>query len=110
MLYFLQLFISLSLSGLEATFAYFAAATAGLDAVSLGYIFIIMGLASAAVQGSMGKLTKNMGKPLSFKQVLSCQRLGFGLISFTQDFTRRYFSLLFSVSVTVLSGQVCPYY
>src|SRR5699024_8019163 len=45
MLYFLQFFISLSLSGLEATFAYFAAEKAGLDAVTLGYIFMIMGLA-----------------------------------------------------------------
>jgi len=41
-LFYLQLFISLSLSGLEATFAYFAAEKAGIGTVGLGYIFMIM--------------------------------------------------------------------
>ena len=61
-LFLLQLLISLSLSGLEATFAYFAAEKAGLNAVSLGYIFMIMGFAGAIVQGGLvGKLTKKYG-------------------------------------------------
>src|SRR5690606_38535271 len=37
-LFFISLFITLSLSGLEATFAYFAAEKAGLGTTELGYI------------------------------------------------------------------------
>ncbi|MFD2761519.1 MFS transporter [Lentibacillus juripiscarius] len=87
MLYFLQFFISLSLSGLEATFAYFAAETAGLGAVTLGYIFMIMGLASAAVQGSMGRLTKKYGEAVIIQMGILISAIGFGLILFTQNFT-----------------------
>jgi multidrug resistance protein len=62
-LFLLQLLISLSLSGLEATFAYFAAKKAGLGAIQLGYIFMIMGFAGAMVQGGMvGRLTKKYGE------------------------------------------------
>ncbi len=87
MLYFLQFFISLSLAGLEATFAYFAAATAGLDAVTLGYIFMIMGLSSAVVQGSIGKLTKRYGEAVIIQAGILVSTIGFGLILFTRDFT-----------------------
>jgi MFS transporter, DHA1 family, multidrug resistance protein len=87
MLYFLQFFISLSLSGLEATFAYFAAKTAGMDSVSLGYAFMIMGLASAAVQGSMGTFTKKYGEAAIIQTGITVSAIGFGLILFTQNFT-----------------------
>ncbi len=86
-LYFLQLFISLSLSGLEATFAYYAAKRAGLDSVTLGYIFMIMGLASAIVQGMMGKLTKRFGEARIIQAGILISSIGFGLILFIENFT-----------------------
>lgn len=62
-LYILQWFISLSLSGLEASFAYFAAKKAGLDTIDLGYIFMIMGFGSALVQGGLvGRFSKKYGE------------------------------------------------
>lgn len=87
-LYFLQLFISLSLSGLEATFAYFAAEKAGLGAVKLGYIFMIMGLASAFVQGGMvGRMTKRFGEGFVIQLGIIVSAIGFGLILIVDSFT-----------------------
>src|SRR5699024_10306336 len=106
-LYFLQLFISLSLAGLEATFAYFAAERGGLNAVSLGYIFMIMGLASAAVQGSMGKPTKKFGEKRIIQGGITLSALGFGLILFTQNFTTAaIFLAIFGVGNGVIRPTV----
>src|SRR5699024_3472332 len=106
-LYFLQFFISLSLAGLEATFAYFAAEKAGLDAVTLGYIFMIMGLASAAVQGSMGKLTKKFGETVIIQMGIFVSAIGFGLILFTQNFsTAAIFLAIFGVGNGVIRPSV----
>lgn len=88
MLYFLQLFVSLSLSGLEATFAYFAAEKAGLGTVKLGYIFMIMGLAGAIVQGGLvGRLTKRYGEAAVIQIGIFISALGFGLILLVHNFT-----------------------
>ncbi|MGM8214827.1 MFS transporter [Bacillaceae bacterium W0354] len=107
MLYFLQFFISLSLSGLEATYAYFAAVKAGLDADSLGYIFMIMGLASAFVQGSMGKLTKKYGEATIIQIGILVSALGFGLILLTQNFiTAAIFIAIFGVGNGVIRPSV----
>lgn len=107
MLYFLQFFISLSLSGLEATFAYFAAEKAGLDAVTLGYIFMIMGLASAAVQGAMGKLTKKYGEGLIIQAGILVSAIGFALILLTQNFTTAaIFLAIFGVGNGVIRPSV----
>lgn len=107
MLYFLQFFISVSLAGLEATFAYFAAEKAGLDAVTLGYIFMIMGLASAAVQGSMGKLTKKYGETIIIQAGIVISAIGFGLILFTQNFTTAaIFLAVFGVGNGVIRPSV----
>lgn len=87
MLFFLQFFVSISLAGLEATFAYFAAVKADLDAVSLGYIFMIMGLAQAFVQGGLiGKLTKRFGEGMVIQIGIIISAVGFGLILLTKDF------------------------
>ncbi len=87
-LFFLQLFISLSLSGLEATFAYFAAEKAGIGTVGLGYIFMIMGLASAFVQGGLvGRMTKKFGEGFVIQLGIIISTLGFGLILFVHNFT-----------------------
>ncbi|MFD1607792.1 MFS transporter [Oceanobacillus luteolus] len=107
MLYFLQFFITLSLAGLEATFAYFAAVKAGLDAVSLGYIFMIMGLASAAVQGNMGKLTKKFGEIRIIEIGIIISALGFALILFTNSFvTAAIFLAIFGVGNGVIRPSV----
>ncbi|WP_080843743.1 MFS transporter [Cytobacillus gottheilii] len=87
MLFLLQLFVSLSLSGLEATFAYFAAEKAGLGTVQLGYIFMIMGLAGAIVQGGLvGRLTKKWGEGAVIQIGIVISAIGFGLILLTDSF------------------------
>lgn len=87
MLYFLQFFVSISLAGLEATFAYFAAVKANLDAVKLGYIFMIMGLAQAFVQGGLiGKMTKKFGEGFVIQTGIIISAIGFGLILLTNNF------------------------
>lgn len=87
-LFLLQLLISLSLSGLEATFAYFAAQKAGLGAIQLGYIFMIMGFAGAMVQGGMvGRLTKKFGEGTVIQGGIIVSAIGFGLILLVDSFT-----------------------
>ncbi len=104
-LYFLQFFITLSLAGLEATFAYFAAARAGLDAVTLGYIFMIMGLASAAVQGSLGPLTKKFGEAAIIQLGIVVSAIGFALILLIHDFTT---AALFLAVFGIGNGVIRP--
>lgn len=87
MLYFLQFFVSLSLSGLETTFAYFGAQKAGIDSVTLGYIFMIMGFAGAIVQGLLGKLTGKFGEGKIIQAGILVSALGFALILFVNNFT-----------------------
>lgn len=98
-LFILQLFVSLSLAGLEATYAYFAAATAGLEAVQLGYIFMIMGLAQAFVQGGLvGKLTKRFGEGFVIQLGIVVSAIGFSLILFTDNFfTAALFLTIFGI-------------
>ena len=87
-LYFLTLFVSISLSGLEATFAYFVANEAGIGTLHLGYIFMIMGFAGAIVQGGLvGRLTKiyNEGFVIQLGVVISA--IGFALILLVDSFT-----------------------
>lgn len=86
-LFILQWFVSLSLSGLEATFAYFAYERASLGTVELGYIFMIMGLAGALVQGGIvGRLTKKYGEGLVIQIGIIISALGFILILFIDSF------------------------
>jgi len=98
-LFFIQLFVTLSLAGLEATYAYFAAATAGLEAVQLGYIFMIMGLAQAFVQGGLvGKLTKRFGEGFVIQLGIFISAVGFSLILFTENFfTAALFLTIFGI-------------
>ncbi|MCL6587108.1 MAG: MFS transporter [Anoxybacillus sp.] len=86
-LYLLQWFISFSLAGLEATFAYYAAQRAGLHSTELGYIFMMMGLASAFVQGGLvGKLIRTFGEGKVIQLGIMLSALGFALILFIHDF------------------------
>jgi multidrug resistance protein len=107
-LYLLQLLISLSLSGLEATFAYFAAEKANLNAVSLGYIFMIMGFASAIVQGGLvGKLTKKYGEGIVIQGGIIVSVIGFALILLVDSFTTAaIFLTIFGIGNGVIRPSV----
>ncbi|WP_227936938.1 MFS transporter [Alkalihalobacillus deserti] len=86
-LFILQWFVSLSLAGLEATFAYFAYERANLGAVELGYIFMIMGLSGAIVQGGLvGRLTKRYGEGLVIQIGIVISAVGFSLILLVDSF------------------------
>ncbi|WP_138420751.1 MFS transporter [Aquibacillus sediminis] len=107
-LFFLQLFVSLSLSGLEATFAYFAAEKAGLGTVELGYIFMIMGLAGAIVQGGLvGRLTKRFGEGAVIQIGILVSAIGFLLILFVDNFaTAAIFLTVFGIGNGVIRPSV----
>ncbi|WP_428909018.1 MFS transporter [Niallia sp. Krafla_26] len=107
-LFFLQLFISLSLSGLESTFAYFAAVKANIGTVELGYTFMIMGLASAVVQGGLiGKLTKKFGEGAVIAGGIIVSALGFFLILYTYNFlTAAVFITIFGIGNGVIRPTV----
>ncbi|MEH7385016.1 MFS transporter [Bacillus sp. JJ1521] len=107
-LFFLSLFITLSLSGLEATFAYFAAEKAGLGTTELGYIFMIMGLAGAIVQGGLvGRLTKRFGEGFVIQIGIFVSALGFLLILFTKDFpTAAIYLTIFGVGNGIIRPAV----
>ncbi|MFO1446408.1 MFS transporter [Bacillus sp. Bva_UNVM-123] len=108
MLFTLQLFISVSLAGLEATFAYFAAKKAGLGTVQLGYIFMIMGLASAIVQGGLiGKLTKKFGEGTVIQGGIIVSAIGFGLILLADSFvTSAIYLTIFGIGNGVIRPTV----
>ncbi|WP_033829601.1 tetracycline resistance MFS efflux pump [Bacillus andreraoultii] len=87
LLFILQFFVSLSLAGLEATFAYFAADRANLGTREIGYIFMIMGLAGAIVQGGLiGPLAKKYGEGKIIQTGIVVSALGFGFILLTNNF------------------------
>lgn len=98
-LFSLQLFVSLSLAGLEATFAYYAAQKAKIGIIELGYIFMIMGLAGAFVQGGLvGRLTKKYGEGLTIQLGILVSAIGFGLILFVNSFaTAAIFLTIFGI-------------
>ncbi|WP_338470176.1 MFS transporter [Niallia sp. XMNu-256] len=108
LLFFLQLFISLSLSGLETTFAYFAAVKADIGTVELGYTFMIMGLASAFVQGGLiGRLTKKFGEGPVIAGGIIVSAFGFFLILFTYNFlTAALFITIFGIGNGVIRPTV----
>ncbi|WP_058308974.1 MFS transporter [Gracilibacillus massiliensis] len=86
-LFILQWFVSVSLAGLEATFAYFAFDRAGLGTVELGYIFMIMGLAGALVQGGLvGRMTKKWGEGNVIQIGIIVSAIGFALILLVNNF------------------------
>jgi MFS transporter, DHA1 family, multidrug resistance protein len=107
-LFFVQLLISLSLSGLEATFAYFAAKRAGMDSTQLGYVFMIMGLAGAIVQGGLvGRLTKKYGERAVIQVGILVSAIGFGLILLVHSFTTAAIYLtLFGIGNGVIRPSV----
>lgn len=107
-LYVLQFFITFSMAGLEATFAYFAAKRAGIDSKQLGYIFMIMGFAGALVQGGLvGRLTKKYGEGAVIQMGLVISAVGFGLILLTHSFaTAALYLTIFALGNGVIRPSV----
>ncbi|KAA0546075.1 TCR/Tet family MFS transporter [Bacillus sp. BGMRC 2118] len=107
-LFILQLFVSFSLSGLEATFAYYAYEKAQLGSRELGYIFMIMGFAGALVQGGLvGKLTKKFGEGMVIQIGTLISMLGFALILFIDSFaTAAIFLTIFGVGNGIIRPSV----
>jgi len=107
-IYFLQLIVTLSLAGLETTFAYFAAKRAGIDAIQLGYIFMIMGLGSAIIQGGLvGKLTKKYGEGAVIRGGIIVSTVGFILILFSTNFwTSAIFLTIFGMGNGVIRPAI----
>lgn len=86
-LYILQLTISLSMAGLEAMYAYFVSQKLGITTVELGYIFMIMGVASAVVQGGLvGVLSRRFGEGKVIQLGILVSAIGFILILFSTNF------------------------
>lgn len=107
-LFLLQLFVSLSLAGLEATYAYFAAEKAGLGTAQLGYIFMIMGLFQAAIQGGLiGRMTKKFGEGVVIQLGIVISAIGFGLVLLTTNFfTAALFLTIFGIGNGLIRPSV----
>ncbi|SER26644.1 Major Facilitator Superfamily protein [Gracilibacillus ureilyticus] len=107
-LFLLQWFVSISLAGLEATFAYFAFDKAGLGTVQLGYIFMIMGFAGAIVQGGLvGRMTKKLGEGNVIQIGIITSIIGFALILFVTNFiTAAIFLSVFGIGNGLIRPSV----
>ena len=105
-MFILQLIITLSMAGLETTFAYFAAKKAEIDTVQLGYIFMIMGFGSAIVQGGLiGPMIKKVGEGAVIRIGIIVSAIGFGLILFSHNFwTSAVFLTIFGLG----NGMIRP--
>lgn len=83
----LQLVATISLAGLETTFAYFVNVKIGMTAYELGFVFMIMGLCQAAVQGGLlGTLVKKFGEGNVIILGLVLSAIGFTSILFISNF------------------------
>ena len=86
-LYILQLVVTLSMAGLEAMYAYFVSQKIGMTTVELGYVFMIMGVASAIVQGgAVGVLSRKFGEGKVIQLGIFISAIGFLLILFSTNF------------------------
>lgn len=107
-IFILQLIITLSMAGLETTFAYFAAQKANISLVQLGYIFMIMGFGSAIVQGGLiGPLTKKFGEGNVIRMGIIISAIGFVLILFSKDFwTSAVFLTIFGLGNGIIRPAI----
>lgn len=105
-LFLMQFVVTLSLAGLEATFAYYSADRFGADATDMAAIFTIMGVAGAIVQGGLiGRLTKSVGEARVIQLGLSISAAGFLLLTQIQSFlTAAVYLTVFAVG----NGMIRP--
>lgn len=82
-LYLLSLLASISLAGLETTFGFMAAERLGLEPQQVGWLFMIMGIAGAAVQGGLiGPLKRRFGERRLIPLGLAISAAGFAWTAF----------------------------
>lgn len=87
LLYNLLFIVSFSFAGLEATFALYIGHLFGMSEKDLGYMFLVMGIIAAIVQGGLiGRMVKKWGEPTVLSLGLACYTVGFLLILVGQGF------------------------
>lgn len=85
-LYFLSFIVSFSLAGLEATFGFLAANRLGLDPRQVSYIFVLMGITGAVVQGGLiGRLKQRFGEVALMQAGLLISAAGFTIVAIAQQ-------------------------
>jgi len=87
LLYTILFVVSLAFSGLEATFALYIHDLYGFTSKDLGYMFLVMGIISAMVQGGMiGKMVKRLGEPAVLSLGIVLYAIGFFAIPLSGGF------------------------
>ncbi len=85
-LYGLAFVVTFSLAGLETAFPFLAADRLGLTQRSVGYVYAIMGLVGAAVQGGLvGRLKHILGEERMILAGLLLSATGMATIAFSQS-------------------------
>lgn len=85
--YNIAFIVSLTFSGLETTFALYIHDLYGLTAKDLGYMFLVMGVIAAIVQGGfIGKMVKKWGEPNVLSLGLLMYAVGFVAILLADNF------------------------
>ncbi|MFZ5817152.1 MAG: MFS transporter [Bacillota bacterium] len=85
-LYFLSFIVSFSLAGLEATFGFLAAERLRLEPDQVSYMFVLMGITGATVQGGLiGRLTRRFGEVLLMQAGLLISAAGFAIVALAQQ-------------------------
>lgn len=87
LLYGLLFIVSFSFAGLETTFALYINDLYGFTSKDLGYMFLVMGVISAFVQGGLiGKMVKRLGEPAVLSTGLLLYAFGFLAILYADSF------------------------
>ena len=81
-LYFISFIVSFTLAGLETTFGFLAADRLGLTPDRVGYLFVVMGIVGASIQGGLiGPLQRRFGDTRLIQAGLLVSALGFAGIA-----------------------------
>ncbi|MED1953337.1 MFS transporter [Brevibacillus centrosporus] len=87
LLYAILFIVSFAFSGLETTFALYINDLYGFTSKDLGYMFLVMGIIAAFVQGGLiGKLVKKLGEPAVLTMGMLLYGIGFFAIPLSGNF------------------------
>jgi multidrug resistance protein len=87
LLYAILFIVSFAFSGLETTFALYINDLYGFTSKDLGYMFLVMGIIAAFVQGGLiGKLVKKLGEPAVLTLGMLLYGIGFFAIPLSGNF------------------------
>ncbi|MGD8192389.1 MFS transporter [Brevibacillus ginsengisoli] len=96
LMYNVLFIVSFVFAGFEAVFALYINELYGLSSEDLGYMFLVMGIIAAIIQGGfIGKLVKSYGEPTILAVGLFLYVLGFVSVNFGTNFWT--FSLVLSL-------------